>query len=73
MSNGSSVRLWVRIGGQADGTRMVGEPDGFGEVCLVGLITVRLTVMGLSVDVLARVETSDEDDNGGLQDEVGGQ
>lgn len=52
---------------------MVGEPDGFGEVCLVGLITVRLTVMGLSVDVLARVETSDEDDNGGLQDEVGGQ
>lgn len=56
-----------------DGTSTVGEADGFGDVCFEGLITVRVTVLMFSVEVVAMVETSDDEDNGGLQDEVGGQ
>ena len=55
-------------GGHADGTRIVGDDDGLGDVCFDDLITVRL-----SVDVVAILDTPDEDDNGGLQDDVGGQ
>jgi hypothetical protein len=51
-----------------DGTRTVGDDDGFGEGCFEDLITVRL-----SVDVVAILDTPDEEDNGGLQDDVGGQ
>jgi len=42
-----------------------------GEGCFGGLITVRL--LTLSVDVVAVLERSDDDDNGGLHDDVGGQ
>jgi len=51
-----------------DGTSIVGDGEGLGEVCLEDLITVRL-----SVDVVAILDTPDDDDNGGLQDDVGGQ
>jgi hypothetical protein len=47
---------------------MVGDDDGFGEVCFEDLITVRL-----SVDVVAILDTPDDEDNGGLHDDVGGQ
>ncbi len=57
-----------RTGGQFDGTRMVGDGDGFGEGCVEGLITVRL-----SVEVVAMLETPDDDDKGGLHEDVGGQ
>ena len=55
-------------GGHEEGTRMVGEVDGFGDICLDVLSTVRL-----SVDVVAILDTPDEEDNGGLQEDAGGQ
>jgi hypothetical protein len=63
----------VDIGGHANGTRIAGDADGFGDVCFDGLITVRVAVLMLSVDVVATVDRSDDDDNGGLHDDVGGQ
>jgi hypothetical protein len=50
------------------GTSMVGDGDGLGDVCLEDFITVRL-----SVDVVAILDTPDDEDNGGLHDDVGGQ
>ena len=44
------------------------DGDGLGEGGFDGLFTVRL-----SVDVVAILDTPDEDDKGGLHDEVGGQ
>jgi hypothetical protein len=63
VSSGSSRLLLLFAG--IDGTSVVGDDDGFGD----DLITVR----GLSVDVVAILDTPDDEDNGGLQDDVGGQ
>ena len=63
--------MLVDIGAHDDGTRIVGDGDDFGDVCFDVFITVRL--LALSVDVVALLDRSDEEDNGGLHDDVGGQ
>ena len=68
VSSGSSRLLFVDNDGHVDGTSIVGDGEGLGEVCFEDLITVRL-----SVDVVAILDTPDDEDNGGLQDDVGGQ
>lgn len=62
------VGLIETTGGHDEGTSIVGDVEGFGDVSLAVLNTVRL-----SVDVVAILDTPDEEDKGGLQEDVGGQ